>query len=595
MPDLDLAVVGNCTVASLIDRSGRHVWFGFPRLDGDPIFSALLGGNDPQFGFMDVTLAQLNRGRQRYLDNTAVVETVLSDGDGTTLKITDFCPRFLRFGRMFRPPLLVRRIEPLTGQPRITVRLRPIIENQAGRPASIGSNHVRFISAGQSFRVTTDMPLSYLAHEAAFVLRDPVTLFIGLDEPLSESPGSLGASFLSETIAHWRQFVRGLSVPFDWQGAVIRAAITLKLCNYEDTGGIVAALTTSIPEAPGSGRTWDYRYCWPRDAYYTVDALNRLSATQTMEGFVRYLLDTVQRELGGEISPLYPIAPGNDVAERIIDALPGYGGDGPVRVGNAAYVQSQNDVYGSIVLTAAQMFWDERLPKLGDIELYRSLVPIAEAASRLALEPDAGIWEYRGTKRSHTYSATMCWAAQHRMWLIARRLGEARDAARWQANAEALSAVILRRALTNEGWLSGVLDAPVLDASTLLLSDLGLLPASDPAYVRTVEAVGEGLMNNGFIMRYKDPDDFGLPETAFLVCTYWYIGALADIGRRAEALAIFENLLAHRNHVGLLSEDISPTDGKLWGNFPQTYSQVGLILAAMRLSRSWTEGPWRVS
>jgi len=595
MPDLDLAVVGNCAVASLIDRSGRHVWLGFPRLDGDPLFSALLGGDEPEFGFMDVVLNQPVPSRQQYVENTAVVETVLADADGMSLKIIDFCPRFRRLGRMFRPPLLIRRIEPLTGHPRVTVRFRPAFEHQACRAASMGSNHLRYVSANQSFRITTDMPISYLAHEASFVLREPVTLFIGTDEPLADSAETLGASFLNETIAHWRQFVRGLSVPFDWQGAVIRAAITLKLCSFEDTGGIVAALTTSIPEAPGSGRNWDYRYCWPRDAYYTVDALNRLSATQTMEGFVRYLLDTVQREPGGAIAPLYPIAPGNDVAERVVAGLPGYGGDGPVRIGNAAHVQNQNDVYGSIVLTAAQMFWDQRLPKLGDIELYRSLVPIAEAASRQALEPDAGIWEYRGTKRAHTYSAAMCWAALHRMWLIARRLGETRDAGRWQANAEALSAVILRRALTNEGWLSGVLDAPVLDASTLLLPDLGLLPASDPAYVRTVEAVGEGLMNNGFIMRYKHPDDFGLPETAFLVCTYWYIGALADIGRRAEALAIFENLLAHRNHVGLLSEDISPADGKLWGNFPQTYSQVGLILAAMRLSRSWTEGPWRVS
>jgi GH15 family glucan-1,4-alpha-glucosidase len=240
------------------------------------------------------------------------------------------------------------------------------------------------------------------------------------------------------------------------------------------------------------------------------------------------------------------------------------------------------------------MFWDERLPQLGDLDLYRSLVPIADEAARRALEPDAGIWEYRGTQRLHTYSAAMCWAAVHRMWLIARRLGQTSDAARWQASSEQLSEVIIRRALTADGWISGVLDAPVLDAATLLIPELGLLPASDPVFVRTVEAVGEGLMNNGFIMRYKHPDDFGLPETAFLACTYWYIGALASIGRLAEAQSLFTNLLAHRNHVGLLSEDIAPTDGVLWGNFPQTYSQVGLILAAVRLSRSWTEGPWRV-
>jgi GH15 family glucan-1,4-alpha-glucosidase len=239
------------------------------------------------------------------------------------------------------------------------------------------------------------------------------------------------------------------------------------------------------------------------------------------------------------------------------------------------------------------MFWDERLPRRGDLSLYRRLCPVAESAASRALEPDAGIWEYRGSQERHTYSAAMCWAALHRMAIIAHRLDERADAVRWRGQADTLHTEILRRAITDEGWISGVLDAAVLDASTLLLADLGLIGFDDPRFVRTLEVVGERLINRGFVMRYKHPDDFGPPETAFLVCTFWYVQALAGAGHREQALQLFENVLAHRNHVGLLAEDIDPDTGRLWGNFPQTYSQVGLILSAMRLTRSWTEGPWR--
>ncbi|HUZ62260.1 MAG TPA: glycoside hydrolase family 15 protein [Acetobacteraceae bacterium] len=597
MAPLDMAVIGNCTVAALITPLARHVWFCFPRLDADPLFNALLGGREPQRGFMDVVLAGHAASRQRYIENTAVVETILTDSRGGEVRVVDFCPRFHRFGRMFRPPMIVRRIEKLSGRPRITVRLRPTFDYGASKPTiSVGSNHIRFMGPDAVLRITTDMSLSYLEHETDFELDRPVNLFIGPDESVPDAPDMLGYTFLHETQSYWQDWVRDLSVPFDWQEPVIRAAITLKLCSYDDTGGIVAALTTSIPEAPGSRRTWDYRFCWPRDAYFTVTALNRLSATRTMENQLRYLINTVQRDTAAEIAPLYPIAPGVSLEERIADSLPGFLGDGPVRIGNAAHTQQQNDVYGAIILTAAQMFWDERLPHRGDASLYQQLRPIGEAAWKYALEPDAGLWEYRGRLRTHTFSAAMCWAAVHRMGLIARRVGEDQDVADWLARAETLREEILKRAVAGaDGWISGVLDRQVVDASVLLLPETGLLPAKDPRFLRTLDVVAERLMHNGLLMRYEEPDDFGRPETAFLVCTFWFIDALASVGRRDEAMKLFDNVLSHRNHVGLLSEDVSPTDGVLWGNFPQTYSQVGLILSAMRLSRTWEEGLWLAS
>jgi GH15 family glucan-1,4-alpha-glucosidase len=599
MSSLDLGVVGNCSIASLIDRNGRHVWHGLGRLDGDPVFNALLGGDDPQGGFMDVVVDGAKDGRQRYLHNTAILETTI-EGSSGTVRLIDFAPRFRRFGRMFRPPMLMRRLEPVSGRPRVTLRLRPTFDYGA-RKAQLtsGSNHARFFSDTSVLRLTTDASINYVLHESEFSLDRPITLIVGADESVPENPDTLARSFLAETETYWQTWVRDLNIPFDWQQAVIRAAITLKLCSYEDTGAVLAALTTSIPEAAGTPRTWDYRFTWLRDAFFTVTALNRLSATRTMESYVRFIVDIVEsgssKGEAAAIPPLFPIAPGTDTTERLVDSLPGYRGYGPVRIGNAAVAQHQNDTYGSMVLTSAQMFWDERLPRQGDLELYRQLCVVGNEANRAALTPDAGLWEYREREEVHTFSASMCWAAQYRLGLIAKRVGVDAEAREWLARAGVLRQEVLQRGTTQEGWLSGVLDRDMLDASALVLPEIGVLGSGDPRFHATIDAVGKRLMKNGFLMRYREADDFGKPSNAFLLCTFWYIDALASVGRREEALELFNNLLARRNHVGLLSEDIDPTTGELWGNFPQTYSQVGLILSAMRLSRSWEEGLWHAS
>jgi GH15 family glucan-1,4-alpha-glucosidase len=457
----------------------------------------------------------------------------------------------------------------------------------------LGSNHARYVGDDLVLRITTDMPVSYVLHETPFALDRPINIFLGPDETLQDSPDSVARVFLAETISYWQDWVRDLNVPFDWQQAVIRAAITLKLCSYDDTGGIVAALTTSIPEAAGTARNWDYRFCWLRDAFFTVTALNRLSATRTMEAFVRFVLDSMQRDQHASFFPLLAVAPGMDTTERIAASLPGYRAIGPVRIGNAAVHQRQNDVYGSIVLTAAQMFWDERLPLQGDVSLYRQLTAVGHAAAAAALQPDAGLWEYRTRSRVHTFSAAMCWAALHRLGHIARHIGLEDEAKKWLAEAEKLHQTILERAtVRGEGWLSGVLDEPVIDASVLVLPEIGFISSHDDRFLRSLAMAEKRLVRNGFVMRYDEADDFGVPENAFLLCTFWYIDALARVGRRKEARELFENTLSCCNHVGMLSEHVAPGSRELWGNFPQTYSQVGLILSAARVSRTWEEGLW---
>jgi len=591
---LDLAVIGNGTVAALITPSGRVNWMCWPRLDGDPRFSALLDGDAPTSGFTDVAMTDFASARQSYRRNTAVLETELTDLQGNRLRITDHMPRLARFGRMFRPPMLVRRIEPLSGRPRIRVRIRPsFVWGQESPRGRAGSNHISYFGNGEALRVSTDAPLGFLLSETEFALDRPLSMLIGSDETVNGNITRVARDFEDETTTYWQDWVRGLSLPFEWQDEVIRAAITLKLCAHDDTGGILAALTTSIPEAPHTERNWDYRFCWVRDAYFTVMALNRLGATRTMENYISYITGAVL-EQPGLLRPVYPLVPNDPIHEWEANALEGFQGHAPVRVGNAASVQVQNDVWGSIVMAATMMFFDRRLPQQGDEALYRRLVPLGVAAEAAALTADAGIWEYRGRERIHTFSAAMCWAAVDRLGRLARHLGLAEEAADWHDRADRLREAILAGAWNEQaGSLQEVFGGHGLDAALLLLPEIGLLPPTDPRFVSTVEAIERELMRDGMLLRYSAADDFGVPETAFIVCSFWLVDALASIGRETDARALFERILALRNHVGLLAEDVDPRTGQLWGNFPQSYSQVGLILSAMRLSRSWEEGFWR--
>jgi len=586
---LDLALIGNCRTAALVDGIGRIVWWCFPGFDANPVFCRLVAGADEK-GFCDVVVADLADAEAGYTRNTAIFETELEDRHGGRVRITDFAPRFYRYERIFRPPWLVRRITPVAGLPRVTIRVRPC--HSYGRPVtdrSIGSNHIRYQSIEPVLRLTTDAPLSYITQEKSFPLTRPVTLVFSTDEPFQSAVDLTAREFEEHTRDYWHGWVRSLAVPFEWQSAVTRAAMTLLMCSFEETGGIVAAHTTSIPEAPRSGRNWDYRYCWLRDAYFVVEALNRLGTTQTMEAYLNYII-TVAADLNPPLRPVHSIVPGADIDETVSPDLAGFLGQGPVRIGNAAALQDQHDVYGSVVLAAAQMFVDERLPQMGDATLFHLLERLGERAVALALTPDAGIWEYRGRRRLYTYSAGLCWAACHRLSQIAARLGIAERAAYWAKHATGLQREILRRAWNPaRGAFAGVLDGEELDASVLLLGELGLVAATDPRFIGTCNAIGRELCRNGRIMRYTNDDDFGRPETAFLVCNFWYIDALAAIGRREEARAFFIELLARRNAFGLLSEDIHPETGALWGNIPQTYSMAGIINSAMRLSVKWED------
>lgn len=587
-PSLRLGVIGNCAYSALIDERARVVWCCLPRFDGDPVFNALLDpserGSDWAFDIEDFASAE-----QAYVPNTAILRTVLTDTHGQRLEITDFAPRFQSRARYFRPMTMVRRVRPLIGAPRLRVRLNPRFD--WGRRAPVltqGSNHLRYVGDTLTLRLNTDAPLSYVLSQQPFVVTREYNFLLGHDETLAEGVGDTARHFEQETAAYWRHWSQRLHIPLEWQDAVIRAAITLKLSLFEDTGAIVAAMTTSIPEAPHSGRNWDYRYCWLRDAFFVVRALNSLSEVGTMEDYLRWLSNVVAQARGGHIQPLFGVGLERELPESVLDHLPGYRGMGPVRVGNQAAEHFQHDVYGNVVLGAAQAFHDARLLHRAGPAEFEHLEAVGEQAVRVFDQPDAGMWELRTRARIHTSSALMCWAACDRLAKIAHTLQLSDRAGYWSLHAKRLRERILAESWSEERQaFVESFGGRDLDASVLLMAEVHFIDPKDPRFIATVDALEKHLCDGPYMRRYEAADDFGKPETAFNICSFWRIDALARIGRKPQAREIFEAMLATRNHLGLLSEDTHPQTGELWGNYPQTYSMVGIINGAVRLSAPW--------
>ena len=587
--DLSLWPIGNCQVSALVDGRAGLVWGCVPRVDGDPVFCALMNGANSDDGVWRFALTGQVRAVPRYCRNSPILVTRLEASDGSAVDVIDFCPRFERSGRTYRPVAYARIVRPVAGSPRLRMTLTPMRDLGAERAATTrGTNHIRYLIGNQPLRLTTDAPIGYVMEALDFRVEEDLHFFLGPDEPFTGNVAQTVRAMEEATGQYWRSWVRGLATPMDWQDAVIRAAITLKLCQHEETGAIVAALTTSIPEAPNSERNWDYRYCWIRDAYYTVQALNRLGALDVLEKYLAYLRNIVDRAAGGQIQPLYSVMGVAELDERVAPHLAGYRGMGPVRIGNAAYQQVQHDAYGQIVLPTAQGFFDQRLFRLADERDFENLESVGDVAWAMHDQPDAGLWEFRTRQRVHTYSAVMSWAACDRLANVAARIGRPDREAFWNERAARIRETIEREAWEEKaGHYGAAFGHAHLDASLLQMVELRYLRADNPRFQATFTAIERALRRGEHMLRYDSEDDFGLPETAFNVCTFWLIEALHLCGRGEEARSLFEKMLAHRTPSGLLSEDLDFETGELWGNFPQTYSLVGIIHCAGLLSRGW--------
>lgn len=582
----DLGLIGNCQISALVARTGAMVWCCLPRFDSEPVFSTLLDADAG--GQFLVGPADGDAGVQRYVDNTNVLDTVFETSGGT-LRVRDFVPRFAQYDRIFRPTQIIRIVEPLEGTPRIRVRCDPTL-GWSRQPASrtMGSHHVRFDGFPAQLRLTTDIPISYLSGQP-FALTDRRHLALTWGAPIEEPLAALCERFLQETLRYWRRWVMECEVPPLFQREVIRSALALKLHCFEDTGAIVAAMTTSIPEAPGSGRTWDYRYCWLRDAYYTLSAFRLLGHFEEREQFVRYLINVASSTPDLDLAPLYRIDANVDLDERILDQWTGFRGEGPVRVGNAAARQRQNDVFGEMVLALSPVFLDERFSAERSATTLDLLHRLAAKAIAVAGTPDSGIWEQRRIPTTQTFSSLMCWAAADRMASVAARAFREQEAA-YRAAATRIRNEILEQAWNPQiGSLVASYGGRDLDAALLQVASLRFLTRDDPRLVGTIDAVRRELERDGWLMRYRVDDGLGTPSVAFILCTFWLVEALETIGRGHEGRALLDRVLSAIPPLGLLAEDYAVEESRMWGNFPQAYSHVGLIHAAFAASPRWSE------
>ena len=582
----DLGLIGNCQFSALVDRHGSIVWCCMPRFDSPPVFAALL--DEATGGRFAIAPADGVPGRQRYVPNTNVLETRFDSGDGS-FRILDFAPRFMLFDRSFRPTKIVRMIEPLAGTPRIRVRCDPVLGWSRQFPGrEEGSNHVSYTGYDRELRLTTDVPLSYL-HGEPFALTGRAHLVLAWSAPVEEALAPMCERFYQETVRYWQTWVKRCDIPATYQEEVIRSALALKLHCFEDTGAIVASLTTSIPESPGSGRTWDYRYCWLRDAYYTLGALGLLGQWEEREQFTHYLLNVASSSKDGFLAPLYRIDGRTNLDEETLPDWPGYLNNGPVRIGNAAAGHRQNDVFGEMVLALTPFFLDARFREQVSTPVLDLVIQLAREAVRVAGEPDAGIWEYRSDWRPQTFSSLMCWAAADRMGRIAKR-HRPDSAAEFEAAAMAIHATMMREAIDPvRRCLVADYGGKEVDAALLQAVALRFLAPGDPRLHATIDVIRSDLDCMGWLRRYRTDDGFGKPAVAFTLCMFWLVEALAIVGRMEEARSLLDQVKTIPSPLGLLSEDFDPETGTMWGNYPQAYSHAGFIHAAFAASPTWAE------
>ncbi len=440
-----------------------------------------------------------------------------------------------------------------------------------------------------TLRLTTTAPVGFIEDERLFRVERPLHFFLGPDETFTDDLRIALDTMLDRTIREWQSWVRGLATPVEWQEAVIRAAITLKLCQHEETGAIVAALTTSIPEHADSGRNWDYRYCWIRDAYYTVQALNRWARSTCWKAISN--ICATSSTMPGAATSSRSMAwaarrswrNGSPAGWRAIAAWGRCAwATRPMSRSSTTPMARSCSPTRRASSTSGCCAWARR-------DDFRALERVGERAWATHDKPDAGLWELRTRSHVHTYSAAMCWAACDRLANAATALGLPERAIFWSDRATIIRKVIEEKAWRQDGQhMSATFGGDNLDASLIQLLDLRFFSPQDPRFLGTLDAVEKGLRRGGTMLRYATEDDFGLPKTAFNFCTFWLIEALHFTGRTQEARELFEEMLTRRTTAGLLSEDIDPASWELWGNYPQTYSLVGLINCAVMLSKPWS-------
>ncbi|MEW2634304.1 glycoside hydrolase family 15 protein [Streptomyces sp. NPDC048389] len=600
-PIADYGMLADGSSAALLDRRGSIDWMCVPRFDSPALFARLLA---PEAGHWSITPTGRFEVTRRYLQGSLVIETRFTTASGTAcLRDALAVPEGQRGHELgTRPPHeLLREIQGLSGEVAFDIELVPRPEYGLVRPLlRLTDGGMRTFGGPNQIAVRSPVPLEEGSACVRATLRVTAGQRLGFSlvwAPPEVAPPEPTApervtERIDDTVEAWQSWEAEHDI---YQGPhrdlVLLSSRVLKGLTYRPTGAIVAAPTTSLPETVGGTRNWDYRYAWIRDASLTLEALYHGTCPNEAADFVSFMTSSAGGDAGADASLqiMYGVGGEHDLTERLLPHLRGWRDSSPVRVGNAAWAQTQLDVYGEL-LNALHLY-QERLGELHP-EIQRFAATLADTAARRWREPDAGMWEMRGTPRHHLSSKVLCWVALDRAVKLAPRLGDHARTEAWEAERDRIRAAVLER-----GWserrraYTQAFDSDELDAAALLMPLYGFLPATDERMNATIEAIARELTDDGLVLRYRLTDDRnidGLPgsEATFALCSFWLASALAQAGRPDRAKVLFDRVTAFANDLGLLAEEIDPRSGELLGNFPQAFSHVGLINAAAAIDQA---------
>ncbi len=593
--DYHLGMIGNGRTCALIDAIGEIVFCCLPDFDSGTVFASILDGE--KGGKFGVTMTDGQVTGQAYERHTNVLVTTFEGEDGA-FEMIDFMPRYSMAGRPGARndvgPDIVRKLRLLRGAPRIKVRYDPRLEYGNGEtmlvrePERIKATTEWPGEHGpvyESIYLWTDMDALSVLDGAEMVLDADRFLFLSYHDKVQTPDGDLVELMLQRTRAYWMLWTARTHLPVQYREMVIRSALVLKMLQFRPTGALLAAATTSLPETIGEERNWDYRFCWLRDGSMTVAVLRRIGHPAMAAEFIDWMLRTVPTK-DDSLQIMYGLRGEKQLTERTLAHFSGYQNSKPVRVGNAAYNQEQHDIYGVVMDVIYQdLTLRQRAPEALD-RIWTRVRSIVRTVSSAWTQPDRGIWEIRGEKRHFVFSKVLCWVAIDRAIRIAELIGKDQWAAEHRPLRDEMHEDICKRGWNEEKCAFvqsyGVTD---MDASSLLLAEYGFLDPGDPRFVATVERLQQELCVDGLMFRYRNQDDFGEPQSAFTVCSFWLVKALASIKRRVEARNLLESLIKAANGHGLYGEDLDFKTRRHLGNFPQAYSHLALIDCALELSK----------
>ncbi|MBI2664153.1 glycoside hydrolase family 15 protein [Candidatus Woesearchaeota archaeon] len=572
-------IIGNCRSAALVSDKASIDWACFPRFDSPSVFAKLLDSS--KGGSCEIVPVGKYQTEQKYIAKTNILETRFYNAS-SEFSVFDFFPRYRYGERIEKLQQITRYIKVVRGAPRVRIIFNPRMNYAHGRTTiRIFSDYGMARYKENRFYIYSDIDLRKIVNHSIIALSSEHYIVLSFNEHPKTSLKRVKL-LLARTKSYWLDFVRFSTLPSKYTGVVVRSILALKLLTHEG-GAIVAAPTTSLPEIIGEQRNWDYRYCWLRDASFTVDALTKICHFDEAATFIEWLT-RICRHARRDLQIVYRVDGDKSVREKSLLYLKGYRNSRPVRIGNRAWLQRQLDVYGEI-MEAFYLFFHHYNYAEVERHHWAAITKIISAVVGQWQQEDSGLWEFRNTKKHFTFSKLMCWVAMDRAVKMARRARKADLVKSWKTVRDEIRASILRNAWNPKlQAFTQFYGSDVLDASNLLIPYFGFLPATHPRMRKTIMATLKTLVRNGFAFRYLAEDDFGMPKNAFSVCTFWLIDALYLIGEKELAVRMFDNILGRGNYLGLFSENINPDTYELTGNFPQAYTHLAIINTAMLLS-----------